>query len=73
MPLLEQRPWRCDDEDAMGKPSGHEFRDHETGLDRLSQSDGIGEQQPDSAAADRPQHGDELVGLDAKTSRLDGK
>jgi len=28
----------------MSKASGDELRDHETGLDRFSQSDGVGEE-----------------------------
>ena len=57
----------------MSKPSGDELRDHEAGLDRLSQSDRVGEEQPDPAAPDGPQNRNELVGFDPQPSRLDGK
>src|SRR5208337_608595 len=61
------------DEYTVCKPSGHELRDHQAGLDRLSKAHGIGKKQPDSAAANGPQNRNELVGFDPQSPRLDGK
>src|SRR5208337_1657860 len=72
-PLFEQRAGGRHDEYTVCKPSGHELRDHQAGLDRLSKPHGIGKKQPDSAAANGPQNRNELVGFDHQPSRLDGK
>ncbi len=44
----------------MEIPPGDELRDHQDGLDRLSQPHGIGKKQPDSAAANGSQNRDEI-------------
>ena len=72
-PLFEQRAGGRHDEYSVSKPSGHELRDHQAGLDRLAQPNRVREEQPDPAATDGPQDWNELVGFDPQPSRLDGK
>ena len=39
----------------------------------LPKPDGVGQQQPDAAHANRPKHGHKLVRLDPEAARLDGQ
>src|SRR5262249_28106984 len=45
LPLVEQRPGRRDDQDAVGPAAGDQLRDDETCLDGLAQADIIGKEQ----------------------------
>ena len=73
LPLVQQRPsWR-DEQHAVGELVRHQFHDDDAGLDGLAEPDGVGQQEPDAAHANRPEDRHKLVRLDAEAARLDGQ
>ena len=72
-PLLKKRAGWRDDEHPLHQPSGHQFGHDEPGLNSLAQTDTVRQEQADSAHGQRPDHRNELIGLNFQAPRLDGE
>ncbi len=69
-PLFEQRTRRRDDQNPMSEPASDQFGEHQAGLDRLTQTHGIGQQQPHATAAQSTKDRNKLVRLNSQPPGL---